>query len=107
MTVSVTVSSTNEQVLQLVRDFALGLGCAAETMSTPGGRSVRVDVDDNHHNVLELLTHVALSATKAGVNIAEPLCQLTYQYSGVTSNVMLSLRLADVRIETAASRQGV
>jgi hypothetical protein len=107
MTVSVTVSSRNAQVLQLVHDFARGLGCAAEMTSTPSGRSVRVNVDDNHHDVLELLTHLALSAMKAGVDIAEPLCQMTYHYSGVTSNVTLSLRLADVRIDTDVSRQGV
>ena len=107
MTVSVTVASANQQILELVRDFARGLGCTAELTSTPSGRGVHVDVDDNHDNVLELLTHVALSATRAGVDVAEPLCQMTYQHSGVTSNVTLSLRLADVRIDTAPAPPAV
>ena len=45
---------------------------------------------------------MALSAAKAGVDVAEPLCHLTYRHSGVTSNVTLTLRLAEIRIDTAA-----
>jgi hypothetical protein len=98
MTVSLSVTSKNDQLLRLVHDFALGLGCAADWASTSVNRSVQIQVDDDH-NVLELLTHVALSATKAGVDVSEPICQMTYQYSGAISNVTLALRLADVRID--------
>ena len=48
-----------------------------------------------------MLTHVALSAAKAGVDVAEPLCHLTYRHSGVTSSVTLTLRIAELRIDTA------
>ena len=100
MTVSLSVTSKNDQVLHLVHDFAVGLGCAADWTTTPADRGVRVHVDDEH-NVLELLTHVALSATKAGVDVSEPLCQMTYLYSGAASNVTLALRLVDVDIDTS------
>jgi hypothetical protein len=100
MTVSVTLVSQNEEVLRLVHDFARGLGCAADMSITSGGPSLRIEVEDSDRSLLELLTHVALSATKVGVDVAEPLCQLTYQHRGVTSQVTLALRLADVRIET-------
>ena len=101
MTVSLSVTSKNDQVLRLVHDFALGLGCATDWMTTTADRSVWIRIDDDDHNVLEVLTHVALSATKVGLDVSEPLCQMTYQYSAVTSNVTLALRLADVRIDTS------
>jgi hypothetical protein len=97
MTVSVTLVSENDLVLRLVHDFAHGLGCPVDT----SGRSVRIEVDDDGHSLVELLTHVALSATNAGVDIAEPRCHVMYRHSGVTSNVTLTLRIADVRIDTA------
>ena len=99
MTVSLRVTSKNDQVLRLVHDFARGLGCAADWTTSPD-RVVWIQLDDDHHDVLELLTHVALTATKVGLDVSEPLCQMTYQYSGVTSNVTLALRLVDVRIDT-------
>jgi hypothetical protein len=49
---------------------------------------------------------VALSATKAGVDVTEPLCHVTYHHGGVTTDVTLTLRIADVRIDTTP-RPGV
>ena len=58
-------------------------------------------MDNDDQKLLELLTHVALSATKAGVDVGEPLCHVTYRHQGVTSDVTLTLRIADVRIDTS------
>jgi hypothetical protein len=102
MTVSVTLVSEHDLVLRLVHDFAHGLGCPVELGSSSSGRSIRIELDDTDHRLIELLTHVALCAAKAGVDVAEPLCNLTYRHSGVTSNVTLTLRIAELRIDTAA-----
>jgi hypothetical protein len=99
MTVSVTLVSNNDLVLRLVRDFAHGLGCPVDVPSS--GQSIRIEVDDDDHSLVELLTHVALSAAKAGVDVAEPLCHVTYQHRSVTSEVTLTLRIAEFRIDTA------
>jgi hypothetical protein len=96
MTVSVTLVSQHDQVLRLVRDFAHGLGCRVD-VATSG---IRIALNDADHSLLEILTHVALSATKAGVDVAEPLCHVTHRHGGVTTDVTLTLRIADVRIET-------
>jgi hypothetical protein len=101
MTVSVTLVSENDQVLRLVRDFAHGLGHPVDVAQTSAGQGVRIEVDDEDHSLVELLTHVALSAAKAGVNVAEPLCYVTYQHRSVTSQVTLSLRIIDFRIDKA------
>ena len=99
MIVSATLVSTNDLVLRLVHDFARGLGCPVDTSAD---RRIRIDVEGDDQKLLELLTHVALSATKAGVDVGEPLCYITYRHQGVTSDVTLTLRIADVRIDNAA-----
>jgi hypothetical protein len=45
---------------------------------------------------------VALGAAKAGIALTEPLCQVTYRHEGVTSDVRLTLRIAEFRIDEAA-----
>jgi hypothetical protein len=98
MTVSTTLVSTNALILRLVHDFARGLGCPVHESAD---RRIRIDLDNDDQKLLELLTHVALSATKAGVDVGEPLCHVTYRHQGVTSDVTLTLRIADVRIDTS------
>src|SRR5689334_8401771 len=102
MTVSVTLVSGNDLVLRLVRDFVQGLGGRVDERASPSGRSIRIEFEDDEHSLLELLTHVALSAAKAGVNVAEPLCHGTCRHPGAASDVTLTLRIADFQIGTTA-----
>jgi hypothetical protein len=103
MTISVTLVSENDQLLRLVRDFARGLGCRVDMAPVSSGGSIRIALDDDDdHSLVELLTHVALSAAKAGIDVAEPLCHVTYQHRSVTSEVTLTLRIAEFRIDRAA-----
>jgi hypothetical protein len=102
MTVSLTLVSGNDQVLSLVRDFVHGLGRRVDDQATAVGRSLRIEIDDDQHSLVELLTHIALSTAKAGVDFAEPLCHVTCRHPGATSDVTLTLRIADFRIDTTA-----
>jgi len=102
MTVSITLVSENNLVLRLVRDFAHGLGCPVDMGPMSSSRSIRIELDDDDHSLVELLTHLAMSAAKAGVDVGEPLCHVTYRHRGVTSDVTLTLRIAEFRIDTAA-----
>ena len=94
-----TVVSQNQRLLGLVRDFAAGLGFASE----PGPPShIAVTVPQaSDETLLHLLTHVALSATKSGVEPNEPLCRITYQENGAASEVRLSLKIASFDLQTA------
>jgi hypothetical protein len=103
MKVYFTLISGNDLVLHLVGDFARGLGCTLESVAAASKPRIRIEVPDAGHSLVELLTHVALSATKAGVDPAEPLCQLTYRHSGVSSEVKLAFRIADFSIDAAAA----
>jgi len=101
----VTVDSQNKRLLGLVRDFALGLGFADE----PGPPSqVAVSLPQaSDETLLHLLTHVALSATKAGVEPDEPLCRVTFQEHGAASEVRLGLRIASFDLPPAGNTKPV
>ena len=100
MVVHLTLVSENEVVLRLVGDFASGLGCALDTVPASPGRGIRAEVPDAGNTLLELLTHIALSATKGGVDVAEPLCRVTYRHGSAPSEVTLGLRIAEFSIDT-------
>ena len=102
MTVHLTVVSASEQVGGLVGDFARGLGCGLQSIPVATGRGVRIEVPDLGHSLVELLAHLALSATKAGVSVAEPVCRVTYRHPGVSSSVTVTLRVAEVSIDSTA-----
>ena len=62
-----------------------------------------IEVPDTGHTLVELLTHVALSATKAGVDPGEPLCQLTQRHAGASAEVRLAIRIAEFSIDASAA----
>ena len=101
MTASLTLVSGKDQVVHFVGDFARGLGCAVVDEPSPSGHSIRIELPEAAHVLVELLTHVALSATRAGVDVAEPLCHVTYRHSGVASAVNMAIRITEFGIDTS------
>lgn len=99
MSVHLTLISGNDEVLRLVGDFARGLGCTLDAVPRQSARGIRIEVPDAGDSLVELLTHVALSATKAGIDITEPLCQVTRLRDGASAGVTFALRLADLQID--------
>jgi hypothetical protein len=94
----ITVDSQNERLLGLVRDFALGLGFTDQPgLPSQVAFSLPRASDET---LLHLLTHVALSATKSGVEPGEPLCRVTFQEDGAASEVMLGLRIASFDLQS-------
>jgi hypothetical protein len=102
MTVHLTLISSSNLILHLVSDFARGLGCPVDMLPEQPHRGIRIEVPDAGHPLIELLTHVALSATKAGVDPGEPLCQLTYRHAGASAEVRLAVRIAEFSIDATA-----
>jgi hypothetical protein len=100
MTVHLTLASESETVQRLVADFARGLGCSLE--ASPG-RVLRAALPDGGDALIDLLTHVAFSAIKAGVDVSEPLCKVTYRHPNVSSEVTLALRVTEFDIGRASS----
>ena len=100
MTVHLTLFTDSEPIRHQVADFAKGIGCsvngAAETL--------RADLPDDGEMLLELLCHVALTATKAGVDLSEPLCRVTYRHQPHAPEVELGFRLTEFNITTHTAR---
>jgi hypothetical protein len=105
MNVSLTVFSESEKILGMVGDFARGLGCKVDAEAA-SGRSVRTELPDAGESLLELLDYVALSATKANVDTAEPLCRVTYWHPGAAAEVTLGLRLVEFSLDRTPSTGG-
>ena len=99
MTVHLLIVSDSDNLLQLVGEFAKGLGCTLEAAPATG-RGLRVELPDGAETLLNLLTYVALSATKLGVQLVEPTCEVTYRQGNAASVVTLALRIADFRLHT-------
>ena len=76
--------------------------CAVDTASTTANHRIRIEVPDTGHTLVELLTHVALSATKAGIDLTEPLCEVASRHVGASSEVKLAFRVAEFSIDTTA-----
>jgi hypothetical protein len=103
MTVYLTLISGSDLILHLVSDFARGLGCTVDAVTEQPHRGIRIEVPDAGHTLVELLTHVALSATKAGVDPGEPLCKLTYRHAGASAEVRLVVRIAEFGIDATTA----
>src|SRR5262245_62189597 len=103
MPVYLTRSSVRDLILHLVSDFARGLGCTVDVVPEQPHRGIRIEVPDAGHTLVELLTHVALSATRAGVDAGEPLCQLTYRHAGASAEVRLVVRIAEFGIDATTA----
>ena len=101
MTGHLTLESKNEVVVRYVADFARGLGCAVATPHDSHGRAIRMQLPESSDALLELISHVALSATRANVDIGEPVCHLTFQHENAPSVVTLGLRIAAFEIDSA------
>ena len=105
MTAHVTLESNNEVALRLVADFARGLGCVVDAPPGSDGRAIRIALSDASV-LLELMTHVALSATKANIDVGEPVCRVTFQHANAPSVVTLGLRIAEFNIDAATRTTG-
>jgi len=87
-----------------VADFARGLGCGVEDGRRGDTPLIRITMPESTDHVIELMSHVALSATRALVDLDEPVCRVTFQHGGAASVVTLGLRVTEFDITPAAGR---
>ena len=107
VTVRLTLLTIDEAIRTQVADFAKGLGCRVEAATRfPAGELTAV-LPDTGDALLELLTHVALTATKSGTDISEPVCRVAYRRQSTSPEVVLSFRLTDFNISSSADRSRV
>jgi hypothetical protein len=97
-----TIVSRSPTVVGLVGDYARGLGCEVSVEPAPDGSAIRAILPDGEA-MLELLTHVALSASKSEIDISEPLCRVTYRHGAAASKVTLDLRIIEFVIDSVSA----
>jgi hypothetical protein len=102
MTAQLTIESRSGVVLDHVASFMHGLGYHVETDGA-GAHSVRIALPDATDDLLEVLSHIALSATKANVDLGEPMCRVTYHHTDAATAVTLAFRLSEFAIGAAGA----
>jgi hypothetical protein len=94
-------SGIADDIASVLRQPATKVSCA---MCRPAfGRGLETELPDGDDALLELLSYVALSATKAGVAVEEPLCRINYWHEGASVEVTMDLRVADFTLDKAVS----
>jgi hypothetical protein len=106
MNAHLTLLSENATVLNLVRDYAKGLGCTIDAASSSSGHGLGTELPDAGDTLRELLEYVALSATKAGVDLTEPLCRVKYWHPGALAEVTLGVRVVEFSLAKTGSAAG-
>ena len=100
MTIQFTLVSRHAPLVTLVREFALGLGYAVEDDAAQG--EIRFAVRDGAEMLLHVLTHVALGATKLGVDLQDAICRVRFREPHAAAAVEMNLRLADITLHSPA-----
>jgi len=104
MTVHLTLFTDVEAIRHQVADYARGLGCTVTGAPVVPESGIYATLPDEGEALLELLTHVALTATKAGVDLSEPLCRVTYQHQSAAPEVLVGFRLTEFSIHAAPGK---
>jgi hypothetical protein len=92
MTAQLTLESRSDVVRGLVAEFSQGLGYP---VSATTGPAIRIEVPESTDLLLELMSHIALCAAKANIEVEEPLCRLQFQHTNAATVVTLGLRIAE------------
>jgi hypothetical protein len=100
MTVHLILFTDSEPIRHQVADFARGLGCTVSAAPASPDHGLRAELPDEGEALLELLSHVALTATKAGVDLSEPLCRVVYKHQPTAPEVAVGFRLTEFNINT-------
>jgi hypothetical protein len=101
MTGHLTIESRSDAVLSLVAAFMQGLGYHVEPSTDGGPHAIQSVLPDATGDLLEMLSQLALSTAKAGIDVTEPICRVGFRHTNAASAVSLALRLEAFSIESA------
>jgi hypothetical protein len=80
MIIQFTLATQSHALLKLVHEFAEGLECEVDVRATPQADvRARLPTEAGADLLLHLLSYVALSAVKLGLNVSEPQCQVRFR----------------------------
>jgi hypothetical protein len=103
MIVQFTLASQSDALLQLVGDFAAGLECEVAARATPRADvHARLPQDAPAELLLHLLSYVALSTVKLGLDVKEPRYQVRFREPKAKADVALTFGVSGIELTDAA-----
>ena len=103
MIIQFTLASRSRALLKLVGEFAEGLECEFDARTTPHA-DVRawLPEDASADLFLHLLSYVALSSVKLGLDVSEPQCQVRFHEPKAAAAVTLAFSVSAVDLGKAS-----
>ena len=103
MIIQFTLASQSHALLKLVGEFAEGLECEVDVRATPHADvRARLPEEASADLLLHLLSYVALSAVKLGLEVSEPQYQVRFREAKAAAGVMLAFRVFAVDLGEAS-----
>lgn len=102
MIVQLTLASQSESLLTLVGDFAEGLGCQVARSSARADVRARLPQDAPADLLLHLLSYVALSAVKLGLDVNEQRYQVRFHERGAKADATLTFTVSAIALGQAS-----
>ena len=99
MTIQFTLASASPELKQLVHEFAAGLECELDVRPTPQTDvRARLPEEASASLLLHLLSYVALSAVKLGLDTSEAQCRVQFREPKAAATVTLGLRASAIEL---------
>ena len=96
MTIQLTLASQSHALLTLVREFARGLECEVDDRAPQTDLRVRLPEEAGADLLLHLLSYVALSAVKLGLDASEPRYRVQFREPKAAAAVTLALSVSAI-----------
>jgi hypothetical protein len=97
MLIEFTLITQNHALLKLVHEFAEAADCEVDVRVTPDSEvRARLPGEGGADLLLHLLSYVALSAVKLGVEVGEPRCRVRFREPQAPAAVTLALSVSAI-----------
>lgn len=99
MIIQFTLASQSDELLKLVADFAEGLECEVNARATPHADvRARLPEEASADLFLHLVSYVALSAVKLGLDANEPKYQVRFHEPKARAEVTMAFNVSEIRL---------
>jgi hypothetical protein len=97
MTVEFTLITQSHALSKLIHEFAEALECQVDVRVTPHAEiRARLPDEGGAEVLLHLLSYVALTAVRLGLDVAEPRCQVRFREPQAAAAVTLAFSVSAI-----------
>ena len=103
MIIEFTLISPSDALLKLIHEFAEALECEVDVRATPHADvRARLPEEAGADLLLHLLSYVALSAVKLGLDVGEPQCRVRFREPQAAAAVTLAFSVSAIDLGDVA-----